>query len=71
MAKMILTVFQTLKDLPILNLIWAVLTTDGVITVTTHLFGQIMVITVPLSVYILLTTPTHGTPTIIQDIIMD
>ena len=71
MAKVILTVFQTLKDLPILNLIWAVLTTDGVITVTTHLFGQIMVITVPLSVYILLTTPTHGTPTIIQDIITD
>ena len=71
MAKVILTVFQTLKDLPILNLIWVVLTTDGVITVMIHLFGQIMVITVPLSAYILLTTPTHGTPTIIQDIIMD
>ncbi len=71
MAKMILTVFQTLKDLPILNLILEVLTTDGVITVTIHLFGQIMVITAPLSAYILLTTPTHGTPTIIQDIIMD
>ena len=70
MAKMILTVFQTLKDLLILNLIWVVLTMDGVITVPIHLFGQIMVITVPLSAYILLTTPTHGTP-IVQDIIMD
>ncbi|MDP6569111.1 MAG: hypothetical protein QF370_04795 [Candidatus Marinimicrobia bacterium] len=70
MAKMILTVFQILKDLQILNLIWAVLTTDGVISVTIHLFGQIMVITVHLSAYILLTTLIHGTP-IIQDIIMD
>ena len=70
MAKMILTVFQTLKDLPILNLIWAVLTMGGVITVTIRLFGQIMGITVPLSAYILLTTPTHGTP-IVQDIITD
>ena len=68
---MILTVFQTLKDLPILNLIWVVLTTDGVITVMIHLFGQIMGITAPLSAYILLTTPIHGIPTIIQDIITD
>ena len=58
MAKMIRTVFQPLKDLPISNPIWAVLITEGAITVTIQLFGQIMGIMGLLLVFIHRTIPT-------------